>query len=83
MRVVRGRGHDFPFPDGGNARLEALQELTGDRVSFRLVHEFTHQVVRGSSVTSLDISARFSFRGNYQPDVKGRDMGFRLAKEGQ
>jgi formylglycine-generating enzyme required for sulfatase activity len=81
MRVVRGRGHDFPFPDGGNARLEALPELTGDRVSFRLVHESASQTVRGSGLPSRPSTLRLLYRGNFQPDVTGKDVGFRLAKE--
>jgi hypothetical protein len=81
MRVVRGRGHDFPFPDGGNARLEALPELNGDRVSFRLVHDNEERTRRGRAWPDTGDNEPSVHRYPYSAGFYDKFLGFRLTRE--
>lgn len=80
LMALRGRGHGFPFPKDGSARLEAepVHKLTG--LGFRLVVDAVNRADRGSDWQSDSHSARRVLRGEGKSTERDTHIGFRLAR---
>jgi len=81
MKPMRGRGHAFPFPEDGAARLEAEPWHASGGTGFRLVFETAFSAYSGTMHDRTPEAASGPDRCLESPLRSHRNLGFRLTRE--